>query len=364
MMICSNANAAISMAALPWRLKLPVVHGGRLSRSNTKRQSVKFRAAAKHEVNASSFEDVERRIREIIDAKAEVKLSIAELSSGFCNSVYSVETDAGDKLVVKVYSDLSLLRTEKQQRGVIDIMASECGLGPAVRWNTNEGVAHNFVPGRILEEQDMHTRHDIGEACARLVAKFHSLKTPPEFDEDGPLIWKWLKRMLNEIESSGNKAVLPVDVSELRAEVNRAFEVIRDEENVCIVLAHGDLKPSNVILTQSDSSQVQLIDLELAGPNYRGFDLMKLFRTSHDHYSEEHFRHFLKVYCDEMGKVDVASVEAETKLFLPVSWLEATIFFALVLVLEPQGSDDHASWEALFLDRWRQYQESAKDIWL
>ena len=360
------SNAAFSMAALPWRLKVPGVPDGRLGRSNTntKRQSVQFRAAAKHEVNASSFEDVERRIRRIIDVKAEVKLSIVELSSGFCNSVYLVETDAGDKLVVKVYSDLSLLRTEKHQRGVIDVMVSESGLGPAVRRNTDEGIAHNFVPGRILEEQDMHTRRDVGKACAKLVAKLHSLETPPEFDGDGPLLWKWLERMLNEIESSETKDVLPVDVSELRAEVKRVSTIIREEENACVVLAHGDLKPSNVIFTQSDASEVKLIDLELSGPNYRGFDLMKLFRTSPQQYSEEHFRHFLKVYCDEMGKVDVASVEAETKLFLPVSWLEATIFFALVLVLEPQGSDDHASWEALFLDRWRQYQESAKDIWL
>ena len=358
------SNAASSMAALPWRLKLLGVPDGRLSRSITKRQSVKFRAAAKHEVNVSSFEDVERRIRGIIDAKAEVKLSIVELSSGFCNSVYSVETDAGDKLVVKVYSDLSLLRTEKHQRGVIDVMASESNLGPAVRWNTNEGIAHDFVHGRILEENDMHTLRDVGEACAKVVAKFHSLETPPEFDRDGPLLWKWLERMLNQIESSENTAVLPVEVSELRAEVNRVSTVIRDDENACVVLAHGDLKPSNVILTQSDAPEVQLIDLELSGPNYRGFDLMKLFRTSPQQYSEERLRHFLKVYCDAMNVDDVARVEAETKLFLPVTWLEATVFFALVLVLEPQGSDDHEKWEALFLDRWRQYQENAKDLGL
>ena len=42
-----------------------------------------------------------------------------------------------------------------------------------------------------------------------------------------------------------------------------------------------------------------------------------------------------------MNVDDVARVEAETKLFLPVTWLEATVFFALVLVLEPRGSDDH-----------------------
>ena len=56
--------------------------------------------------------------------------------------------------VVKVYGDLSLLL--RNIKGVIDVMVGESGLGPAVRRNTDEGIAHNFVPGRILEEQDMH----------------------------------------------------------------------------------------------------------------------------------------------------------------------------------------------------------------
>ena len=325
---------------------------------------MKFRAAAKNEVNAGSFEDVNRRIRRIIDEKEEPALDIVELSSGFCNSVYLVETSAGEKQVVKLYSDLSLLRTEKYQRGVIDVMASQSRLGPAVRWNTSEGIAHDFVPGRILEEEDLHTRQDVGEASAKLIAKFHSLETPPEFDADEPLLWKWLKRMLDEIETSENENVLPVDFLTLRAEVERVSSIIRDRENACVVLAHGDLKPSNVIMTQRDALEVQLIDLELSGPNYRGFDLMKLFRTTPQRYSEEHFRNFLKVYCKEMKVDDVASVESEAKLFLPITWLEACVFFALVLVLEPQGSDDAVKWEALLLNRWRQYQKHAKEMGL
>jgi hypothetical protein len=39
----------------------------------------------------------------------------------------------------------------------------------------NEGIAHSFFQGRVLEESDMHSRADVGEAAARLVAGFHAL---------------------------------------------------------------------------------------------------------------------------------------------------------------------------------------------
>ena len=44
------------------------------------------------------------------------------------------------------------------------------------------------------------------------------------------------------------------------------------------VLGHGDLKPSNVLRLRRGG--ITFIDFELAGPNYRGYDIFKLFRTS------------------------------------------------------------------------------------
>jgi thiamine kinase-like enzyme len=44
-----------------------------------------------------------------------------------------------------------------------------------------------------------------------------------------------------------------------------------------------------------------LIDLELAGPNYRAFDLMKLFRTSGEQFSDDAFMSFLTTYAAMQG---------------------------------------------------------------
>mmetsp|Transcript_4150 Transcript_4150/g.10060 ORF Transcript_4150/g.10060 Transcript_4150/m.10060 type:complete len:423 (-) Transcript_4150:202-1470(-) len=304
----------------------------------------------------------------------ETELTMQELSRGFCNSVHLVTRPPGDEaIVVKLYSDLSLLRTEPNQRGVIDRSASEAGLGPLVLASVDEGIAHSFFQGRVLEEDDLHTRADVGEAVARLVADFHSLQVPPEFDANKPLLWKWLERMLDAISASNNVDALPDSVSlqALRREVDRMAAAVRSAEELGLlqtVLGHGDLKPTNIMLVSGESNptvEVKLIDLELAGPNYRGFDLMKLFRTNSQTFSDERFTAFLSEYCKATtglicSESMVSEIKAETQLFEPLTWLEAAVFFALVVSLGPNSGGPGASggssrWVELLEDRWEKY---------
>lgn len=312
--------------------------------------------------------DAEARIsiRRIIDASDESEFEIEELSSGFCNSVYLVKAEQ-DRQVVKLYSELSLLRTEPRQRGVIDEQVRNAGLGPAVRFNTSEGISHTFVSGRILEENDMHTRRDIGVAAAKLVAKFHALPIPLEFDANEPLVWKWLRVMLGQIGKSNRLEVLPktVNLADLRSEADRMEHFLRTRQK-SIVLAHGDLKPSNIMLVQEDPVELQLIDLELAGPNYRGFDLMKLFRTSPESFNASCFADFLAVYCESagLGESVMREIEVETRVFEPLTWLEAAVFFALLLVTEAMEEEERNTWEKLLIDRWERYLFSAEEAGL
>merc|ERR1719191_904350 len=82
-----------------------------------------------------------------------------------------------------------------------------------------------------------------------------------------------------------------------------------------IVLGHNDFKPSNVMLTREDPYAVTLIDFELGGPNYRGFDLFKLFRTATD-FSESSMIQFLRMYLEHIGEASnetaVDEIVAET----------------------------------------------------
>ena len=309
--------------------------------------------------------DEERRIRRVLKVDDETVLSYSSLSFGYCNSVKLVKMPAlKEPVVVKLYSDLSLTRTEPGQRGLIDEITDNAGLGPHVFSSTEEGIAHSFFEGRVLEERDMHTRADVGAPVAQLVANFHSLPIPPAFDTSTPLLWKQLDRMLDEISASENLDALPdsVNLQALHGEVEKMVEAVRGREissqsGLKVVLGHGDLKPSNIMLVSQDPEvEVKLIDLELAGPNYRGFDLMKLFRTKPEMYSDIRFTDFLKEYCRALQLEDdetaVRELEAETKLFEPLTWLEAAIFFALMVVKE----NDTAQNVELLIDRWERYR--------
>jgi hypothetical protein len=65
-----------------------------------------------------------------------------------------------------------------------------------------------------------------------------------------------------------------------------------------------------------------LIDLELAGPNYRAFDLMKLFRTSGEQFSDDAFMSFLTTYAAMQGGLSVCELVNECELCQLLTWFE------------------------------------------
>lgn len=84
----------------------------------------------------------------------------------------------------------------------------------------------------------------------------------------------------------------------LREEVRKNRSII-EEAKFPVTLTHGDLKPSNIMILEDNS--LKLIDLELSGLNYRGFDLMKLYRADRAVFSEVSFFKFLYEYHAEFN---------------------------------------------------------------
>jgi len=118
------------------------------------------------------------------------------------------------------------------------------------------------------------------------------------------------------------------------------------------VLGHGDLKPGNIMVTEpaaNDATATEclyLIDFELSGMNYRGFDICKIFRTANpSKYTKRNIRAFVEEYLVEsstlegglLTKDDVSLVIREAALFEPMTVSEYSIFYvrfwALIMAL-------------------------------
>lgn len=299
-------------------------------------------------------------------------MRITNISYGYCNSVHLVERPPdGLPVVVKLYSDLSTLRIEDGVRGAVDVAVAEVGLGPAVLMSTSEGIVHSYQLGEVLSEEDIHgTDVALVQNIATMLSHFHALPFPAVFANAEPLIWSWFDKMLEAIDHGCNDLPDFVTMDELRQEI-AAMRAAYSCAEAKVVLAHGDFKPSNVLQAPADSEGnttqlLQFIDLELSGPNYRGFDIMKLFRTKLP-FSEANFEAFLEEYLSAsaiheasseakhpMMRVagDVLKLEAEAKAFEPLTWLEAAVFFVLVLATEADPASQNYD---LGKQRWQQY---------
>ena len=69
-----------------------------------------------------------------------------ELDSGFCNSVYRVDTHK-KPVVVKIYSAMAKARCAPACRGVVDEAVGAAGLGPQIHVRTDDALVAEFVDG-------------------------------------------------------------------------------------------------------------------------------------------------------------------------------------------------------------------------
>mmetsp|Transcript_8475 Transcript_8475/g.20386 ORF Transcript_8475/g.20386 Transcript_8475/m.20386 type:complete len:192 (+) Transcript_8475:591-1166(+) len=146
------------------------------------------------------------------------------------------------------------------------------------------------------------------------------------------MLWSCCNALLEQLNGN-NEKLYQTYSTQLRHQ-----KLVLEALHLPLVLGHGDFKPSNVIIL-GDSGEARLIDWETCGCHYRAYDLAKFFRAVEPHTNEEHqllsrnrFT-FIKNYCDNVGATRGAStddptwVSLESKLLLPMTWLEAALFF-------------------------------------
>ncbi len=219
-------------------------------------------------------------------------------------------------MVVKIFSDTAKLRLLDLDMGLVDEIASHIVAGPKLLFRNKHGIVMEFLDGRVLNEKDVHTNNHfqttsdernkeniICVSLARKVALLHKQKLPKNITQTN-MLWFTLQKMLDSIKS--HSTIFPeFNYDLVQKDVQYMTSVLNDLD-LPIVLAHGDLKPSNVMLlhnkrqslSNADNqwNDLMLIDFELGGYGYRGFDLCKIFRTKDQVYNEQNQKTFIKNY--------------------------------------------------------------------
>lgn len=275
------------------------------------------------------------------------------LTIGFANVVYAV-TRRGYPLVVKALMELSSKRLDRGSIGQADMHAGKFGIGPKVHYAGKAGLVMDRLPGRTLSVADIHKGDfRLLGAIADVLARCHQLPSPPLFREGVPLLWRQMDKMMDIV--ARRTELIPKDMPDIDAitsEINATREAL-EKHRPKVVFSHGSMNPHNVMMN-SDGS-VKFIDFELGGPNYRGFDLMKLFRTS-ETFSERSMDYFLRVYAASVDD-PLGPLAKEVRMFEPLTWLEAAVFFLVMPQFKPEGS---SKWNELAIHRWTKFKETKR----
>jgi thiamine kinase-like enzyme len=155
-------------------------------------------------------------------------------------------------------------------------------------------------------------------------------------------------------------------LSRLHRTIEQHREQLQNLQLPITACGHGDFKPSNVFLSHTigTDKSVNFIDLELAGTHYRAFDLAKFWRTNSNAAIDSTDRNrnmFYNAYASTSsaiagGKpVSLESLEIEAHYLLPLTWLEAALFFACMAQDATAARSNH--WNELALDRLESYTQ-------
>ena len=265
--------------------------------------------------------------------------------NGYCNKVYRVNVKTNDEqqhvtYVSKLYSNAAKIRLGCLSNDEdVDRLASDMNIGPKVFFKDSDGIVMDFVEGVTLTVDQVHgiDNLDLCQKIARCVARLHSIECDRS---NGNVLWMTLDKMLNKINDLPSEEFPGTwSIQKLKSEVSSMKNMIKSL-HLQEVMCHGDLKPSNLLLTPKhnlavfeEGESVIMIDFELSGLNYRGFDVCKLFRTSKTcEHSRNSFEAFAKSYLryieenrpllgqdEKLQKNSVKGLVLEARLFEPIT---------------------------------------------
>jgi thiamine kinase-like enzyme len=293
---------------------------------------------------------------------------------GFCNTLCLVQESNNDNnndsssastvAIFKIYSELAKAR--RRVSGLedchLDEYLGELGLGPKVYGSSEDYLLMEYLENGMILNHDVMSTYLLNKVATSL-ATLHTLKlaTPKPYQQHqqpqqqpqqrphrhGNMLWDSIDVLLDNVRDISMKAYFQDQVERQRTQLERLDLPLAS-------VGHGDLKASNVMCLHPHTTHedcIRFIDLETAGVHYRAFDVAKFFRPNLPTVSIETVggndtaattrdsqTMFLQTYLRVVSEIiedpdtrikeqDVESLRLESELLIPMTWLEAAIFF-------------------------------------
>ena len=323
----------------------------------------------------------QKQLNELLTAAkidtSKIKFQRVSSNAAFCNQVFYVQErkDSSNLAVAKLFSELALMRVDPLvQLGEVDrwVTRNQPNLVSRVLASNEAGILFEYFPGKALSGIDLCRRnvtfecHLVGSSLARL----HAVPPPPlpKTISRPHMLWRSCNTMLDNISNSNryrkDSQIVPGwTLSRLEKAVTlhkKSLESL-DCPPALVDVGHGDFKPANILI---DANRITLIDFELAGLQYRAFDLAKYVRSDRPKTKDfqQNTRSFYNGYIETYSKLlgeslDIEVLENEVASLMPMTWLEAAIFFACQIYQGNCTRDQQDHWRLLASDRLAHYEE-------
>jgi thiamine kinase-like enzyme len=287
--------------------------------------------------------------------------------AAFCNTLYRIRYNNNATCIAKLFSPLALQRMDPSRTlGELDRLAASAGLSPKILASNSRGILMEACVGHVLTEE-LVQQQSFSESAADVASGLARLHHLPVAPSETNILWKACSVMLSLTDEAHMDTSTGWTLSRLHHTIEQHREQLNNLQLPITACGHGDCKPSNVFLSHTigTDKSVQFIDLELAGTHYRAFDLAKFWRTNSNaaiDITDRNRNIFYKAYASTSsaitgGKpVSLETLELEVDLLLPLTWLEAALFFACMATQDAAASRSN-HWNELALDRLESYTQ-------
>ncbi|KAI9591562.1 choline/ethanolamine kinase [Syncephalis fuscata] len=220
------------------------------------------------------FEDATAIVLDVFTNWKSDDLKLVQCKDGITNKlIRCTHIPSQTNILIRAYGRRSEVIIDRKQEITNLVCLAKLGLCPPLYGRFNNGLVYGFIPGRVLQPEQLNDAH-MGRCIADKLASWHRVLIPgPVESKLFTTLWRWMNEVPAEYNNVKTQATFTekIDLPELQAELKRLQSQL-EQLNAPVVFAHNDLLAANLIFDE-EKDEISFIDYEYGSYNYRGFDI-------------------------------------------------------------------------------------------